>query len=324
MDKDSKTKDSEPKQNERRGRRGAIILAVCMAMMTIGCGDELSRANPSLLSQGPIIGTPYASDGLDKVPDDAPVIPCVTDTDCKQAGPWRRCADHVCDFDLTGRTLRFERIDVHQPTVASAPMTALFNGAIETGDLNLLVQLGHDMSWVIQGEPSGSVSGAPTFGHGTHFGSYCGQNTVSCDGHICETSFRPETETGGILIRVKTQNEAGACAYQTVELVDVVVDVVVQLGPIPGHESDTEPSAIITLDGAISMRSAEGIIMDDGSRLSEMMATDETEGTVGLGPRMTLMAMGRQAVFDSDPSAGFDGQPTEQAPSLTMPDNDCP
>jgi hypothetical protein len=240
-------------------------------------------------------------------------------------GPWRACKDEVCQVDIDGRTLKVSHIDVSQPSGLRGPLTETLGEVIDSGDLNILIQLGHELSWIIQGVHSGRIDGENSFGQGEGLGAYCGPSSVTCQNNMCTTTFRPDRTTQPVILSIRNPGMQAndPCAYQTLELVDVEINAVINIGPIPGFEAVTPPSSVITLSGALSSASAARFTMSDGQRLVELMRASTEDAWDPEDLRVQITGVGVQVHFDNDPTQGFDSVPSESTPSETMTNEAC-
>jgi hypothetical protein len=233
----------------------------------------------------------------------------------------------------SGRTLKIASIDVNRPLMVRGALNETLASVIDAGDLNLLIHLDDPLSWVIQGQPSGSLDGLTTYGQSEAFGSYCGPSAVDCLDDICTATFRPQSTTHRMILRIRNhhvEDEDSPCAYQTLEVTHVEIHVVINLRPIPGITGQTQPSSVVTLTGVLPNHSVESFIMENGRSLMENMDLGpdserdiaSEDGTLSGWP-IEFSALGHPVLFDNDPTAVFNSQPTETRPPTPDAPEDC-
>jgi hypothetical protein len=323
----------ERQPNMSIGHMGLVSL-LTMALVSLACGDERGVTKSSGLDTV----NELASDVVEgsersKAPDNEGKALCRTDLDCRGAGPWRTCSDGLCEVAMSGRTLMLASIDVNLPPIVRGALNETLAGVIDTGELNLLIHLDGPLSWIIQGQPSGSLDGLTTYGQSEDFGSYCGPSAIECVDDICTATFRPDATMHRMILRIRNhQIEDGesACAYQTLEIRDVEIHVVINLRPIPGITGQTQPSSVVTLTGVLPNESAAAFIMENGRSLMEHMGSaadnkgePSPENEAATGWPIEFSALGYPVLFDNDPTAGFDSHPTESTPPTIILDGNC-
>jgi len=323
----------EGQPNMSMGHMGLVSL-LTVALVSLACGDERGVTKSSGIDTvNELAPDAVESNDRSRASESEGKALCRTDLDCRGAGPWRTCSDGLCEVAMSGRTLMLASIDVNLPPSIRGALNETLAAVIDTGELNLLIHLDGPLSWIIQGQQSGSLDGLTTYGQSEEFGSYCGPSAVECVDDICTATFRPDATMHRMILRIRNHHVAdreSACAYQALEVRDVEIHVVVNLRPIPGITGQTQPSSVVTLTGVLPNESAATFIMENGRTLMEHMgsaadnngeASPDNEGPTGWP--IEFSALGHPVLFDNDPTAGFDSQPTESTPPTIMIDENC-
>ena len=121
--------------------------------------------------------------------------------------------------------------------------------------------------------------------------------------------------------------EDEACAYQTLELLDVSIDVRIDLNPA-NLDSGKGPRSIVTLSGLLPESIARDFVMRDGDNLIDVlrqrgmeMNGQAVDGSQD-GWRLQLIAEGSEVFFDNDPGDRFvmtPANPTRGSMSQSVP-----
>lgn len=305
-------------------------LLALVLLCSLGCGETVGvSTNPAFQSPDTEI---TQQDERGTTADSAEVVRadeldgCAHDTECAEHGAWQVCLDTHCVTDAAARTLRLGALDLEEPSELNDTLGLAFEHLFESGDLNLLVHLGHSENWMIQGIPSGSVDGRSTYGQSQRFGSYRGQGETRCEDGRCSVGFAPDSNDRRLTIYVRdgSQSEnSEQCAYQVLELMDVVIQVDVDV-----DEPDQIDSSI-RITGLLSESTASAFIMNDGAHLYDVLARNgmemnsrSTDGRVD-GWRLSFVAQGTEVIFDNDPGARFSQRPTNPSDGASE-DGSCP
>jgi hypothetical protein len=208
-----------------------------------------------------------------------------------------------------------------EPRALRDPLNGVLGDAINRRDLNLVVHLGRVENWLIQGVPTGSVDGIPTFGQTEAFGAYCGESPIRCSEGTCTTTFRPNTEDHELFIQVKMplEGDPETCAFQQLQLVDVHIEVNAQVFMTGGDGSPMVTSSV-TVRGILPYDVADDFMLTDTTNLLDMFETTDDTDAHEEGWPMVIAGAAREVYFDNDPGAAIVSSPT-QAHLGTMAEN---
>ncbi len=314
-----------------------MCLVIALVAPFVGCGDD---GNTPISSGSISPETPSQVDALeddvsstdDSRGQDSPLVTgpvCLHDQECQSMGAWHGCVAGRCAIQADKRTLLLTAVDIEEPEELGDSLGGALDELVDLGHLNLLVHLGETDSWLIQGVESGSVDGQTTYGQSSRFGSFCGDSEVHCADGICSTQFQPQSngERLSLYVRDRMAAEDEACAYQTLELLDVSIDVRIDLNPA-NLDSGKGPRSIVTLSGLLPESIARDFVMRDGDNLIDVlrqrgmeMNGQAVDGSQD-GWRLQLIAEGSEVFFDNDPGDRFvmtPANPTRGSMSQSVP-----
>ncbi|MEE2787726.1 MAG: hypothetical protein VX589_10335 [Myxococcota bacterium] len=311
-------------------------LCVSLVCLVIGCGDENTHETEMMISDVAIetatvpididepVEAPQSTD-QQGVPNE--VRTCGSNTDCAAQGPWRICQSERCVVEPRRRTFLLNTARIEEPTPFRSVLNDVLGQAIEDGQLNLLVHLGHSENWLIQGVLTGAMDGIPTYGQLDPRGDYVGRSNTLCQSGVCTAAFRPVAAEHAITIRIPRGGVSPLnhrCGRDALTLVNTTIEVIAYVG-MGDQKFSPIVHGTVAIHGLLSVGAADDFMVDDEMNLLTKVQQEMGEHFIPRpgGWPITIYGSAREIFFDNDPGLNFIDHPSRPGPAREDESTGC-
>ena len=201
--------------------------------------------------------------------------------------------------------MRIQSIEVDGPEGISESIETVLEQAIHTNEMNLLVHIHDEMTWLFQGLESGEIDGRETFAQSTELESYSHDSVWRCADTQCSASFIPNSASNHIRWAVPLPDDMNSssegCTTQAFELVNVEISLTIHIPVVLEGGYVSTPALTASIQGHLRHEMADRFMVDASTTLREMNSTPNEPPSNGEdGWDISIRAMAEPTLLDND------------------------
>ena len=224
--------------------------------------------------------------------------------------------------------MRIQSIEVDGPEGISESIETVLEQAIHTNDMNLLVHIHDEMTWLFQGLESGEIDGRETFAQSTELESYSHDSVWRCADTQCSASFIPNSASNHIRWAVPLPDDmtplSEGCATQVLELVNVEIALTMHIPVVLEDGYVSAPALTASIQGHLRHEMADQFMVDASTTLRDMSSTPSDPPSNGIdGWNIIIYATAEPTRLDNDFGAAINSTPRHTPMLSGSTGHDC-